>query len=100
MNVPLLQRRPARPGQLPSICRGLLALRGPAHPVHSTPPEFGPGRQAHPLPHGAGAGNGAGLARSGNQGHGEENRVAITTTGEGRAARILARTAQDWEVTA
>ena len=28
MNVPLLQRRPTRPGQLPAICRGLPALRG------------------------------------------------------------------------
>ena len=100
MNVPLLQRRPTRPGQLPAICRGLPALRSPAHPIHSAPIESCAGRQAHPLPHGAGAGDGAGPARAGNQGHGEAAGVAITTTGTGSAARILARTAQAWEVTA
>ena len=98
MNVPLLQRRPRGATTSSIFCRGLLALRGQAHPVHPALPESGPGRHPHPLPHGAGAGNGAGLARSGNQGHGEEARVAITTTGDGRAARILARTAQAWEV--
>jgi len=78
----------------------LPALDGPAHPVHSTPPEFGTGRQAQQVPSGAGRCDGAGLARAGNQGHGEEARVAITTTGDGSAARVIARTAQAWEVIA
>ena len=41
---------------------------------------------------------GDGPARAGNQSHGEEAGVAITTTGDGCATRILARTAQAWEV--
>ena len=100
MNVPLLQRRPTRPGQLPAICRGLPALRGPAHPVH--PAHFAPGaqRDARPLPGSAGRRGGEWAARAGDTAHGEAAGVAGDAARSNPATRIIARTAQDWKVTA
>lgn len=98
MNVRVLQRG-ARSAETPPVfCRWLPVLRCPAHSVPTA--HFATGRDSHQgaVPHSAGASDGAGLARAGNQSHGQAARVAITTTGTGRATRILARTAQAWEV--
>lgn len=95
MNVPQLQRRPARPGQL-SVFRGRLpVLRSPAHPIFTAHFAAGPNGNPRPLPQRAGAGRGPGPARAGDTAHGEAAGVAGDAARSNPATRIRARIGDD-----